>query len=788
MANNKIRQAILASGFAAGALAGSTAYAIDFNITGFVRQEVAFGMTSDDNPFNQMGNPFQGKTVENINSIRTNRQGLNPGDPGFYALTGTRTGKGMPYDNGGWTPARGVPNLTVANGAAGVDPKTAQYVGAYTGNMAGAAAGCVAAGTCGRTAARAKDDNPFNLFATRAEIDIQTTWTEQLKSYVKIRAFSDYQEVFTDGQVDSHFNGDFGWNGRGNLLEHNSPNFMLDLPSAYVDYNSGPFWIRVGQQQIAWGEAYFFRVYDVVNGLDTRRHFTLDVAAEEFSDKRVSSPGIRGSYTFTNGWEVDAFVQMAAPTTIVGTNTPYNVVASGFTWKDDGSEDRLHSNVNYGARVKIPVNDKLTTGVMAVSRLNPDGIVTWSDAPTQLKSMGNVANPFCFGPNNYAGRVLESFGLRALGGGLDTNQDGRNDVDELLTPLGNGKCGANASPDPMGTASWAEWFTMAGKSRLNPVEGVLGFLNGGAENSSGTNASTLTSAAFTAINAFDLGEPTQILNRVGGKTYNSKGAGVSTKLPYTYNAARNTLDAFFNGFAFPRGYITRHFMREEIVGANANYIVESEPGTWLDQLIIRAELSVTPNKKFTPLDLREGTWIEATEVSSALILEKYHSIFEAIPATYLVLQWMHKTESDLFGRHLSGNDHAFKDDLACLPTATSGLANDRNGSTLQPVRGTTSGSQVKGCGRPKGQDGADYVAFAFQQPFPNLIWRADFAMLIDVQGGVLFQPGVRYRPSSKWQFDMYANVIADFTPGRNDDVLETLDWADEAFVRVSYFF
>ena len=89
---------------------------------------------------------------------------------------------------------------------------------------------------------------------------------------------------------------------------------------------------------------------------------------------------------------------------------------------------------------------------------------------------------------------------------------------------------------------------------------------------------------------------------------------------------------------------------------------------------------------------------------------------------------------------------------------------------------------------PEGQDGADYVAFAFQQPFPNLIWRADFAMLIDVEGSVLFQPGVRYRPSSKWQFDVYANIIQDFTPNRNNDVLETLDWADEAFVRVSYFF
>ena len=760
VANNKITRAILASGFAAGALAGSAAYAVDFNITGMVRQEVAFGMTSDENPFNQMGNPFQGKAVANINSIGTAR---NAGLPNQLfgvgnIAGGIYTGKGFPFDNGGFVsklkPAGAAPDLA--------------YIGANAGRLAGA---CTA-GTCGTAGARAKDDNPFNLFATRAEIDIQAQWTDQIKSFVKIRAFSDYQEAFTNGQVDSHFNGDFGYKGgRGNLLEYNTPNFMLDLPSAYVDYNNGSLWLRVGQQQIAWGEAYFFRVFDVPNGLDTRRHFTLDVAAEEFSDKRVASPGLRGSYTFKNGWEMDAFVQQAAVTTIVGTNTPYNVVASGFSWRDDHSSDIVRNNVNFGARMNIPVNDKFTAGVMAVNRLNPDGIVHWADAPVTLKAMGGAPNPFCFGPNNYAAHLLKGPGtggvdLETLGAALDTNQNGINDVTELLTPL-KGKCGANASPDPMGTASWAEWYTMAGKSRLNPTEGVLAFLNGGAQKS-GTNASTLTTAVF----GLAPGGPAEIFNNIGGKKNN--------KTPFQYASARNILDAFYNAFAFPRGYITRDFMRETVTGISGNYIFESTPGSWLDQLIVRGELSVTPNKKFTPLDLREGSWIEATEVSSALILEKYHSIIPNLPATYLVLQWMHKTESDLFGRHLSGNEHAFKDDLACLPTAT---------EALNRVSGRNNdGARVKGCGRPEGQDGADYVSFAFQQPFPNLIWRADFAMLIDVNGSVLFQPGVRYKPSTKWQFDIYANIIQDFTPGRNDDVLETLDWADEAFVRVSYFF
>ncbi len=86
---------------------------------------------------------------------------------------------------------------------------------------------------------------------------------------------------------------------------------MIDIPALYLDWNRGPLWVRLGNQTIAWGEAYFFRVMDVANGLDLRRHLALGPGAEEYQDQRVASPGIRVSYTFKNGWELDAFAQNA---------------------------------------------------------------------------------------------------------------------------------------------------------------------------------------------------------------------------------------------------------------------------------------------------------------------------------------------------------------------------------------------------------------------------------------------------------------------------------------------
>ena len=83
----------------------------------------------------------------------------------------------------------------------------------------------------------------------------------------------------------------------------------------------------------------------------------------------------------------------------------------------------------------------------------------------------------------------------------------------------------------------------------------------------------------------------------------------------------------------------------------------------------------------------------------------------------MVGQWMHKTESDMFGRHLSGN-----------------------------------GSDSTTGGVPTGDDDFNAIALAFQQPFPNLIWRADMSILYDLEGGILVQPGVRWRPRDDFQF------------------------------------
>ena len=234
--------------------------------------------------------------------------------------------------------------------------------------------------------------------------------------------------------------------------------------------------------------------------------------------------------------------------------------------------------------------------------------------------------------------------------------------------------------------------------------------------------------------------------------------------------ALRTLEGFHSHLGGFRAYATREFKRESIFGLGFNYITQlADPASFFDSVVIRGEVAVTPDKQFTDLGL-SFDFIRETEITSALIIEKFHRFSESIPATYMVWQWMHREASDLFGRHLSGTESRSLSEF------------------IDPRTGLfTPEAFVDGAASPRGSSSADYVVFAFQQPSASLRWRLDFAMLIDVEGGVQMQPGVRYKPDDTWQFDLYANIIED-GGDRNDDIMETLDFADEIFARVTWYF
>ena len=137
---------------------------------------------------------------------------------------------------------------------------------------------------------------------------------------------------------------------------------------------------------------------------------------------------------------------------------------------------------------------------------------------------------------------------------------------------------------------------------------------------------------------------------------------------------------------------------------------------------------------------------------TSFILEKYHRFSDSFPATFFIFEWMHKSESDMLGRHLSGL----------------GGSETRRGNS--------------GAYEDRGWDG---LVFAFQQPFPNLTWRADLSVLYDLNGGIFIQPAVRYKPSGGWTVEAFANII---DSKDNASIFSATDWADDFTMRITYQF
>ena len=757
-----IARILMTGGVVTSVLFSGAATAIDWNITGFARQEIAYSIAGNNNEYNKSGLVYNDRITPHYthagwgtgaNYAATASVYENPGSgaPGVFAgLFGQTAATGQPAGGNTNSPVNcrfGHQNAINAGspGLSSVFASTdiAGFRGVLCPNGGGSyfvpgadptVAGASAPGFS-RQGNQLNDDINFNLFNTRMEIDVQARINKNWAAYVKFRAYYDGTSAFTDSQISDHFSGNKFWGNSGQIAELSSPNFALDLPAAYVDYNQGPLWIRVGNQTIAWGEAYFFRIMDVANGLDLRRHLALGPGGEEYQDQRVASPGIRLSYTFKNSWEIDAFAQMWSPTILPSINTPYNVIGAGATLDERDEFNDARGSINFGARLTMPITDYLTTTLMYTNRRSQDGVARYAEAPTYN---GGTENRFCINTSfNDTNNLLRGIGL-----GVQL-PDGRADVAgagfgvpnmPLLAPgsKNNSVCGSPLAPDPIAVNS-SEYFHLVGRARLDPMKALRVVVD------------EWPADQWATREIFGFGSETTVVD------------------------ALRTIEGFHSSFGGFRAWVTREFKREHIFAVGANYLVNADPTSIFDQLLVRGEVSVVPNKKFTDLGL-SFDYIEETEVVSALILEKYHRFTPAFPATYIVLQWMHRTESDLFGRHLSGTESTDLEDF------------------IDPITGDfTAAAFVPNAAAPKGSSAADYVVFAIQQPFPNLIWRFDFALLIDVEGAYLVQPGVRYRPAAKWQWDLYANII---TSGgdENDDIMETIEWADEVFVRLTYYF
>ena len=672
-----------------------------FAFSGFIRFDSVFRTDHDENPNNQRTNPFNG--------VRSRRAGNLPI---IDQLENVVNGLPLPpVLNNIFQPT--VPQATALLGAI------------YDLPIVGDALNTT--GLLNDTAIRntPRGHNDWSVNQLRGKFDVSVNFGTNMQLYSSIRTIYDFgnydnydpndvldyqgraadPEGFGNGKPKFFEYDDYEDGGDTclNYLEICGTKYMADFTALYLDITAGPVLFRIGQQQIAWGQALFFRIFDVPNGLDLRRHLILDDALEEYADERASAPGLRVTWQFTDQWEADAFAQMFTPTTYPTPNTPYNVIPSQFSVHETWSDEHRNEDFNYGLRLRANFGN-WGLQFIAVQRYNHEGTFRW------IESGATEDVPGLVGSGNAVGN----------------------------TPL---------EVDPSGVWSANEWFTFAGQVRLNGIEGLN-----------------------VLVSEFAGTAPP------GG--YALDGAGAASLLATTVDnkqQAGQELDIFFQlaggalvgapGRGGLRGHIIHEYHKEEVYGAGISYVVEAEPGSLLDQLIINIETSYIPERKFTQQGLSRH-FVESDESVSDLVMEKYHRWFEDFPATYMVFQSIHKSDSNLFGQH-----------LGC-----------QGGTGAGRGRPASVNPQTKVCGDAK-KGGSTDVVFAFLQPFPNYIYRLSGAALLDIDGGLLVQGGFRWSPGNDLTFDIiYNHINGNLYGDANSNALQNIDWADEVFIRAAYQF
>jgi hypothetical protein len=518
-----------------------------------------------------------------------------------------------------------------------------------------------------------------------------------------------------------------GRNGRKlNPTEFAGSNYMIDFPTALLEFKRDSYNLRFGLQQIAWGQAIFFQTFDMPDGLDFRRHLVLDRAIEEFSDKRVPALALRGTVQASDAILLDAYVEKFQPSDIPNPNTPYNVAPAQFYKPLDNYYTGNYNNkLNAGIRLKADYGN-WGFSAMFVSRLNPLGVFSWSESGINKGLTGTNPNGTAWG-NDLGALVQTAYLAKApMGSALCPTYNPT--TCRMYGSVGEALSHTPFTIGPGGVYSNKEWFSAAGSLRLDGLK-----------------------ALNTVVEEYPA------LRDIYASTVDN------------IDQASNELNTFFTASdGSIRGNVQRDYYRENILGLGGVYVNETEdPASFWNQFIVNFEGQYTPARRFTDVGLAHGGY-KSDEYILTLVGEKWYRYTESFPAAYLAFEFQHRSASDLVGLSLKGYG-----------------GNSGTYDVNAPLNGT--GNDYSGIKTPGGISGANYVAFAGFQPWPNRKYVAEWAILYDVRGGLLAQPLIKWNPGHSISVDLFYNYVNGHLYGTpTNNLIRAIDFGNEVNLRLTY--
>jgi len=184
------------------------------------------------------------------------------------------------------------------------------------------------------------------------------------------------------------------WSAR--ISEHE---YEAEANEAYIDLRKGPFALRLGKQQVVYGEELGVQTLDQVDSLDFTKFQTFEIGALEYSDVRIGEWTAKGSYQLPDFSEVG--INNSLITGFVSPDfQPDYFAAIGSQLNDEPAAEPIGDYGNLRkARNKIVYGSVASTTVYGVDLTanfyaTPDHVGWFTVAP--------VANPFPI--SNFAGQ------------------------------------------------------------------------------------------------------------------------------------------------------------------------------------------------------------------------------------------------------------------------------------------------------------------------------------------------------------------------------------------------
>ena len=236
--------------------------------------------------------------------------------------------------------------------------------------------------------------------------------------------------------------------------------YVLDAKEVFADLRKGPWKLRLGKQQIAWGTALFLRSLDAVNSLDLRRHSIFDVIGNEYADERIGMWTAHLTYEIpkvtegVSGTSVSAFISPDfEPFILPAAGGSYNILPSQVILNDGANIAQARHKLVYGGVAKATVFDVDFTANF-VSTPNTLGVFSFAPAYGPNAVPGS---PFIVDPNR---------GFNSLGDFVSAAKTARLSVPDIATTL-------MTPPFSVPAALLGDPVALDNFLRSTPVDGVV---------------------------------------------------------------------------------------------------------------------------------------------------------------------------------------------------------------------------------------------------------------------------------------------------------------------------